>query len=249
MLRQLAQVICASSVSRHPLAILRARTYCTFQSIIRATEHNLKKWLRVSEWHFPAQHRTLYSFSSMGIDAYLQKCEQTKSYFGERQNQFKGRMRACVDATPSRDTMIFTQDIKNMMHLCERHPKDIDLLLKMLRRFCAQDSGSFTENYHFGPVLMRMLNYYDLDDVAMTVGATQCAHINSINENPIAYLPKIYCSRCSTTLSLVHFSLRIQRCKYYWICCSKGTGTTMCSVYMMPWLCDYVKKENPYGNI
>lgn len=105
----------------------------------------------------------------MGIDGYLTKRKQIESQFGDKDKQFKGRMRTFVDAPAARDNMIFTHDIKNLLHLCDSNRNDIDLLIKVLQRYCTQSDGIFTENYHFSTVLMRLLNLYKLDDVALKV--------------------------------------------------------------------------------
>lgn len=113
--------------------------------------------------------RNLYSASSLNIIGYVAKRNQTISYFADNEPVFKNRIRHFVESPPSRENMLFTQDIKNMLHLVENKPHEIELLIKALRKYSNQEVVQFSDNYLFGPVLMRLLHFYKLDDVAMTV--------------------------------------------------------------------------------
>lgn len=167
--------------------------------------------------------RNLFSASSLSINGHLAKRDQTKSYFADRERAFKSRIKQFVDSPPSRDNMIFTQDVKNMLHLVENEPRDIELLMKVLRKYTNQEPFLSTDNYLFGPVLMRLLHVYKLDDVALTVWLCElyirrtsinnliyCRHLMILTSD--IFLNKIqHISSCST-----YYSVKIV-IKMYWM--------------------------------
>lgn len=67
--------------------------------------------------------------------------------------------------------MIFTEDLKNMIHLAESE-KDVELVIKMLKRFNQQNQQLRFGSFIFGPVVMRMLYCTNKPDLALEV--TQC---------------------------------------------------------------------------
>ncbi|PZC71979.1 hypothetical protein B5X24_HaOG212106 [Helicoverpa armigera] len=65
----------------------------------------------------------------------------------------------------NKDTMIFTEDLKNMLHLAE--PTDLKLILNMIKKFNSQNSELRFGSYVFGPVVMRMFHFLDAPKEAL----------------------------------------------------------------------------------
>lgn len=60
----------------------------------------------------------------------------------------------------SSKNLVFTEDLKNMLHIADK--PDVDLLSRMIKKFCSQSSEARFGNYVFGPPIMRLL--YHLND-------------------------------------------------------------------------------------
>jgi pentatricopeptide repeat domain-containing protein 2 len=63
------------------------------------------------------------------------------------------------------ERLIFTEDLKNMLHLVEKNPKDLDLMLKMIKKYNSQNKLRFG-NFVFGTIAMRVYYYLDEPDLA-----------------------------------------------------------------------------------
>lgn len=76
--------------------------------------------------------RTLYTLNSLGVDGFIEKKEKVQQYFLKDSDVFREKMRKSIanEAT----SMIFSEDLKNMLHLVESNEEDIRLLEDMLRR-------------------------------------------------------------------------------------------------------------------
>lgn len=74
--------------------------------------------------------RSLYSVSSLGIDGYMQNRERVGSFMTNSADKFRMKMEEF--SVPSSTNMIFTEDLKNMIHIAEK--TDTDLVVKMLKR-------------------------------------------------------------------------------------------------------------------
>lgn len=57
----------------------------------------------------------------------------------------------------SSKNLIFTEDLKNMVHLSEI--EDCPLLVQMIKRFCSQSKEVRFGNFVFGPVIMRLFHH------------------------------------------------------------------------------------------
>lgn len=68
----------------------------------------------------------------------------------------------------SDSSMVFTEDLKSMLHLAQKKPEDIELLVKMLTKFNAQAKEMRFGTFIFGPVVMRTFYYLDEPDLAYT---------------------------------------------------------------------------------
>lgn len=129
--------------------------------------HSLNSSFRISIPH-RALHCTpasyLYSQSSLGIDGYLYTRKKVKEQFVSFTDNFRTKMHSFV-ADPK--NMIFTEDLKNMMHLAE--PADLPLVLNMIKKFNTQNAEFRFGSFVFGPVVMRMFHFLDAP-----VEALQC---------------------------------------------------------------------------
>ncbi|KPJ05730.1 Pentatricopeptide repeat-containing protein 2 [Papilio xuthus] len=61
--------------------------------------------------------------------------------------------------------MIFTEDLKNMVHMAE--PTDLDLILNMIKKFNNQNVEFRFGSFIFGPVVMRMFHFLDAPNEAL----------------------------------------------------------------------------------
>ncbi|KAJ8717901.1 hypothetical protein PYW07_005831 [Mythimna separata] len=108
------------------------------------------------------QVRNLYSPAALGIDNFLQTRKRAKEQFTSYAEKFRTKMNEFVS---SQDNMIFTEDLKNMIHLAE--PTDLKLILSMIQKFNSQNSELRFGSYVFGPVVMRMFHFLDAPKEAL----------------------------------------------------------------------------------
>nr|CAD7456607.1 unnamed protein product [Timema tahoe] len=110
--------------------------------------------------------RHLYSDAVLGVDNYVRTRERIQTQFATMSEKFKSKM--IEFSEPSSSNMIFTEDLKNMVHLVEKDSSDdLNLVIKMLRRFNQQNKDLRFGNFVFGPVVMRMFYYMNTPDAAL----------------------------------------------------------------------------------
>lgn len=102
----------------------------------------------------------MYTPSSLGLDGYLLGRDKVKSQFITTVDRFRQKMNEFT--AEGSNQMIFTEDLKNMIHLAEQNGSDTELIVRMLRKFAAQNQELRFGSYVFGPVIMRM--FYHLND-------------------------------------------------------------------------------------
>lgn len=107
--------------------------------------------------------RSLYSASVLGLDGYEAFREKTRTQHLHNVDNFKRKMRDFVAGSTS--NMIFTEDLKNIIHLADNTDEDKKLLVDMLEKYNAQSTELRFGNYIFGPVVMRAL--YSMQDPAL----------------------------------------------------------------------------------
>ncbi|XP_053615179.1 pentatricopeptide repeat-containing protein 2, mitochondrial-like [Plodia interpunctella] len=121
--------------------------------------------------HFTkVQH--LYSPLSLGIDNYLQTRKRVKDQFVSFSDKFRTKM---IEFVGDSKNMIFTEDLKNMVHIAE--PTDLDLIVKMIKKFNTQSTEYRFGSFVFGPVVMRMFHFLDAPKEAL-----QCFYDPANNE-------------------------------------------------------------------
>ncbi|XP_053674304.1 pentatricopeptide repeat-containing protein 2, mitochondrial-like [Anopheles nili] len=112
-----------------------------------------------------SQYRSLYSASALGIDGYESYREKTRVQHMHNVDNFKRKMREFVSG--SNTNMIFTEDLKNIIHLVDNNPEDKKLLKDTIERYNQQGKELRFGNYVFGPVIMRACHHLGDPDLAL----------------------------------------------------------------------------------
>lgn len=100
----------------------------------------------------------------MGMNGYLNARDYVKSQFLHVESAFFQKMKDFVDK--KEDSMIFTEDLKTMLHLVEKKPEHLDLMYKMIKKYKTQNNLRFG-SFVFGTVAMRALYHLDEPDLAL----------------------------------------------------------------------------------
>lgn len=109
--------------------------------------------------------RFIYSDVSLGLQGYENARLNFRNQFLNVENTFRSKMEEVCNADSS---MIFTEDLKSMLHLAQKKPEDIELLIKMLTKFNSQSKEMRFGTFIFGPVVMRTFYYLDEPNLAYT---------------------------------------------------------------------------------
>lgn len=108
----------------------------------------------------------LYSKSTLGLDGFEQQRERAKNQMANISDKFREKMSEYV--IHDSKNMIFTEDLKNMIHIADSD-KDIELAVEMLKRYNKQNKSLRFGNYIFGPVVMRMFYIHNKAELALEV--------------------------------------------------------------------------------
>lgn len=73
----------------------------------------------------------MYSASSLGIDTFIQQQDRIKSQLVNIQEKFRSKMEENIKETST--NIIFTEDLKNMIHIAAE--EDIDIVIKMMKKW------------------------------------------------------------------------------------------------------------------
>ncbi|RVE52731.1 hypothetical protein evm_002604 [Chilo suppressalis] len=111
---------------------------------------------------YVTQVQHLYSQSSLGIDGYLHTRKRMKEQFANFTDKFRTKMSEFVTDPKN---MIFTEDLKNMVHLAE--PADLELVTNMIKKFNSDNTEFRFGSFVFGPVVMRMFHFLDAPNEAL----------------------------------------------------------------------------------
>lgn len=110
----------------------------------------------------PCLSRSLYAEAALGVDNYIIGREKVKNQFpAQNEEKFREKMQEFVTDKPG--NMVFTEDLKNMLHLVNKTPADIELIHKMITKYNSQNKELRFGLFVFGPVIMRM--FYHLNEV------------------------------------------------------------------------------------
>lgn len=100
----------------------------------------------------------------MGMNGYLSARDYVKSQFLNVDHLFFEKMRNFIDKGD--ESMIFTEDLKTMLHMAEKKPEDLELMYKMMKKYNTQNNLRFG-SFIFGTVAMRTLYHLDEPDLAL----------------------------------------------------------------------------------
>uniref|UniRef100_A0A1B6JLF5 Pentacotripeptide-repeat region of PRORP domain-containing protein n=1 Tax=Homalodisca liturata TaxID=320908 RepID=A0A1B6JLF5_9HEMI len=103
--------------------------------------------------------RFLYTPAALGLEGYIQVRERVKMQFSELGDRFRAKMKDFV--SPDSVNMVFTEDLKHMVHLADATEDDLELIEEMMLKFNSQNKDLRFGSFIFGPVVMRM--YYHLN--------------------------------------------------------------------------------------
>lgn len=76
--------------------------------------------------------RFLFAPAALGLDNYSAMRDRTKIQFVNLADKFRTKMLEFSD--PGSSNMIFTEDLKNMIHLAEDTSDDLNLVYRMMKR-------------------------------------------------------------------------------------------------------------------
>ncbi|XP_064475142.1 pentatricopeptide repeat-containing protein 2, mitochondrial-like [Ornithodoros turicata] len=114
----------------------------------------------------PLQHaRNLYGPSFLGLDKYMEQRERTQHQFVDAKDKFFQRIKQYFSGEGT--GMVFTEDLKHVVCLCEDKEEDIDLVLKMLKRFNQQNKELRFGTFVFGPVVVRLFYHLQKPDIIL----------------------------------------------------------------------------------
>lgn len=110
--------------------------------------------------------RFIYTENTLGIINYNNARLNVQQQFASVETSFRQKMKEIIE---NENSIIFTEDLKVMLHLVKKESEDINLLLEMIRRFNSQNKELRFGTFVFGPVIMRTFYYLDEPDVAFNM--------------------------------------------------------------------------------
>ncbi|CAH2235018.1 pentatricopeptide repeat-containing protein 2, mitochondrial-like [Pararge aegeria] len=128
----------------------------------RTSAINSLRFLLTYRGFHKTQAQLLYSPSALGIDGYLNTRKRIKEQFANYSDKFRTKMNDFVSDSKN---MIFTEDLKNIVHIAE--PIDLNLVVKMIKKFNTQKTEYRFSSFVFGPIVMRMFHFLDAPTEAL----------------------------------------------------------------------------------
>ncbi|KAJ8681557.1 hypothetical protein QAD02_017349 [Eretmocerus hayati] len=126
--------------------------------------------------------RHLYSPNSMGISGYMNARDYVKSQFVGVDHLFFQKMKEFINKQDG--SLIFTEDLKTMLHLVQKREEDLELLYEMLKKYNSQNNLRFG-NFVFGTVAMRA--FYHLDEVDLALKAFKDPQLDGFFDQIMTY--------------------------------------------------------------
>ncbi|XP_066582450.1 pentatricopeptide repeat-containing protein 2, mitochondrial-like [Prorops nasuta] len=108
--------------------------------------------------------RSIFSENALGLTSYETTRYHINNQFQNVADTFREKMKEVCQAD---DSMIFTEDLKAMLHLAKKDPQDLDLVYNMLKKFNSQNRELRFGTFVFGPVAMRTFYHLDEPDYAL----------------------------------------------------------------------------------
>ncbi|XP_044265065.1 pentatricopeptide repeat-containing protein 2, mitochondrial-like [Tribolium madens] len=126
--------------------------------------------------------RFIYAKATLGLDGFAEQSKQIHQQMDNIAEKFREKM--TVYSSQDSQNMIFTEDLKNMIYLAE-NDDDIDLVIKMAKKFNSQNKELRFGNFVFGPVIMRMFYTHNKPDLALE--CFKAPELNGIFDQLITY--------------------------------------------------------------
>ncbi|KAH9405953.1 regulation of mRNA processing [Tyrophagus putrescentiae] len=111
-----------------------------------------------------SSRRYLFSEEVLGVDRFLDVRTKINSQFGKHKEKFYDRFEEHLKGEKS---SILSEDLKNLIFLCDKAPKEVDLLKQAIAIFEKQNESLRFGNFQFGPIVMRMAYHLNLPEFAM----------------------------------------------------------------------------------
>ncbi|XP_076652897.1 pentatricopeptide repeat-containing protein 2, mitochondrial [Halictus rubicundus] len=108
--------------------------------------------------------RYMYTEKALGIPAYENTRQVYRNQFVSIEGTFRSKMKEVCEST---DGVIFTEDLKAMLHLIQKSDDDLTLIKKMIEKYHASNKDLKFGSYVFGTVVMRMYYYLNEPKVAL----------------------------------------------------------------------------------
>lgn len=113
--------------------------------------------------------RFLYTDSALGLTGYESARLSYRNQFINIESTFRTKMNeVCED----QHGMVFTEDLKAMLHLLQKRDDDMKLIENMIQKFSSQSEQFRFGNFVFGPVVMRAFYYLGTPDIALKLFKT-----------------------------------------------------------------------------
>ncbi|CAN7945603.1 unnamed protein product [Ixodes pacificus] len=130
----------------------------------------LNSFTKLYSSYFQLSHtRSLYGASFLGLDKYLEQRERTRQQFTGSKDKFFQRISQYFNAEGAGTGMVFTEDLKHVVCLCEDKEEDIDLVIRMMKRFNQQNKELRFGTFVFGPVALRLFYHLRKPDIVVQV--------------------------------------------------------------------------------
>ncbi|XP_042210037.1 pentatricopeptide repeat-containing protein 2, mitochondrial-like isoform X2 [Homarus americanus] len=135
----------------------------TCRNILHKVPRTRGSGLSTPLWPSGCHH--LFTPAALGLDNFTEVRERTAFQFTNMSDKFKMRMEEIIASKGK--TMIFTEDLKNVVHLAEAKDEDLSLVMEMTKKFNQQHQGLRFGAFVFGPVVMRMYHHLNQPDAAL----------------------------------------------------------------------------------
>ncbi|XP_076182408.1 pentatricopeptide repeat-containing protein 2, mitochondrial [Ptiloglossa arizonensis] len=117
--------------------------------------------------------RFMYTEQSLGLTQYENTRFIYYNQFATIEDTFRRKMN---DICNSENGIVFTEDMKAMLHLAQRKESDYELLLKMIQKYINCKSDVRLGTYNFGPIVMRL--FYFLNEPATALSTFKTPSLN-----------------------------------------------------------------------
>ncbi|OTF72854.1 pentatricopeptide repeat-containing protein 2-like protein [Euroglyphus maynei] len=110
--------------------------------------------------------REIFSDEVLGVDRFVQLRQQVSQRFGKQKQIFFERLGEHIADDKN---AILSEDLKNLLFLCENSVDHIDLLKRTIDKFEKQNESLRFGLFQFGPVVMRLARHLNNVDMAMWI--------------------------------------------------------------------------------